>query len=310
MQPLRMLRRVVTRLTGASLPEAALPVLPPEHTSVVTGASSGIGLQTAVGLARAGSTVWIVGRSSARTEESLAQVRSAAGHERVHACLADFSDLTEVRALCERLASALPRLDVLVNNAGVWHPEHKLTAQGIEDTLGVNHLAHFVLTLGLLDLLEASEARIVTVSSRLHITARGVSIDDPAWARRPYRGLEAYAESKLANVLFAKALARRLERASSVAVHPGDVATDVTRDNAWLSRGARLVAPMLLTPWEGAQTTLHAAVADKARALNGAYFSDLAVAEAGLLAGDEALQERLWAWSLDRAGLEDPHTRD
>lgn len=302
MQPLTMIRRGGRRLRGASEPMAVLPRLSPEHVSVVTGASSGIGLETAVGLARCGGTVWLVGRNPERTRAAVERVRAEAGHERVQALRADFSRLDDVRRLAAEIGEKLDAIDVLVNNAGLWHAERRLSAEGIEDTLAVNHLAPFLLTALVRGQVEARGGRVVTVASRLHVEARGVSMEDPAWERRPYRGVQAYAESKLANVLFGLALARRMTSGVSVVVHPGDVATDVTRDSRLLSLGSRLVAPLLLTPWEGAQTTLHAATCEEPG--NGTYFSGCAPARPSALARDASLQERLWAWTARAVGVE------
>jgi len=297
MRPLKMIGRLAMRLTGREEARAQVPTLPATHTSVVTGASSGIGTETAKALACAGGTVWLVGRNPHRLEAAACKVRASAGHERVHALRADFSRLTEVRRLAADLLQGTERIDVLVNNAGLWALERRLTAEGFEQSLGVNHLAPFVLTTQLLERLEASGARVVNVSSRLHRNAQGIAFDDPAWERRPYRGLAAYAESKLANVLFANALARRLSIASSTSLHPGDIATDVVRDSRALSLGIRLVRPMLLTPEEGAQCSLHAAVSEGAAGRTGVYFSECEEVEPAPLALDEELQERLWSWS-------------
>lgn len=304
MRPLKMVGRGLMRLTGGSEVMADVPPLEAEHVSVVTGSSSGIGLQTARGLAMAGGTVFLVGRNAERMDGALERIRYDAGHDRVHGMLADFASLDEVRRLGAALLARTERVDALVNNAGLWHHERRLSKDGIEESLAVNHLAPFLLTALLRGPLEASGGRVVNVSSRLHVTAPGVSIDDPAWANRPYGGIRAYSESKLANVLHAMALSRRLEGATASAVHPGDVATDVTRDSRLLSMGMSLVAPLLLTPWEGAQCSLHAAASQAASGRTGVYFAECAEVPPADLALDEALQERLWAWSCEATEVE------
>ncbi|MCO4746213.1 MAG: SDR family NAD(P)-dependent oxidoreductase [Proteobacteria bacterium] len=304
MRPLKMIARLGRRLVGGEEVHAVLPVLPEEHTAVVTGASSGIGLETAVGLAVAGARVVLVGRNPARTEQAVARVKEACGHERVEALRADFAKLDEVRGLADQLLDRCDRIDVLVHNAGLWHHERKVTAQGFEETIGVNHLAPFLLTHRLFDRLEQSSARVVSVSSRLHVTATAFDFEDPHWERRRYRGLSAYAESKLANVLFANGLARRFETATSTSVHPGDVATDVTRDSRLLTLGMSVVRKSLLTPTEGAQCSLHAAAADATRGQTGTYYVECAAAPPNPIALDTAVQDRLWSWSASELGLD------
>jgi NAD(P)-dependent dehydrogenase (short-subunit alcohol dehydrogenase family) len=263
---------------------------------VVTGASAGIGVETARAFARWGADVTIVGRDRARTEAVARELgREAAGT--VHAELADFAVLAEVRALASRLVARLPRLDVLVNNAGLWLTRPETTVDGHEKTFAVNHLAPFLLTNLLLDALRAApEARIVNVSSRLHDSAPP---PDVAALRAParFRGLSAYAASKLCNVLFSRELAERLRGGSvrSNAVHPGDVRTDVTRDHrvlAWLHR--TVATPLLLSAEEGARTSVHVATSPLLAGTSGGYFVNCRPAPASPLAEDAALRRRLW----------------
>jgi len=280
---------------------------------VVTGASAGIGVETARALARWGADVTIVGRDRTRTEavaEELA--RDAPGS--VHAELADFAVLAEVRSLAERLAARHPRLDVLVHNAGLWLTRAETTVDGHEKTFAVNHLAPFLLTHLLLDALRAGPAaRVVTVSSRLHDSAPP---PDVAALRAParFRGLAAYASSKLCNVLFSRELAERLRGTgvTSNAVHPGDVKTDVTRANPVLALLHRTVAtPLLLSAEEGARTSVHVATSPSLDGVSGLYFVNGRPAPASPHAGDAALRQRLWDDSerlLRDAGLLAPGT--
>ncbi len=266
------------------------------RTVVVTGASAGIGVETARAFARWGADVTIVGRDRARTEAVAAALRrDAAGS--VHAELADFAALAEVRALAGRLAARHPRLDVLVNNAGLWLTRLETTVDGHEKTFAVNHLAPFLLTNLLLGPLRAGPAaRVVNVSSRLH---DGAPPPDVAALRAParFRGLSAYASSKLCNVLFSRELAERLRGTgvTSNAVHPGDVKTDVTRGNRVLAFLHRTVAtPLLLSAEEGARTSVHVATSPQLHGVSGLYFVLGAPAPASPLERDAGLRQRLW----------------
>ena len=291
-----MLTRGFRRLTGRSEPMAELPDLA-GRVCVVTGASSGIGAQTARGLAQRGARVVLVGRNPERTAAVAQSIRADTGNPQVRYELSDFGSLVQVAALADRLLDSEPEIHVLVNNAGLWHPSRQLSADGFEDTLAVNHLATFLLTRRLLPRLESNApARVVTVSSRLHETCVGIDFEDPFYTTRTYRGLEVYAQSKLANVLIAHQLARTLRGTgvSSTCVHPGDVATDVVRDNPILVLLMRLARPLLLTPWEGAQTTLYAAASEATEGVSGAYFSACEQTPCAPQGRDDAQADELW----------------
>ncbi len=287
-------------MTPLRVPRRTPPAVPMHDLSgrvcVVTGASSGIGLETAKGLAARGATVCLVGRDPARTAAALEEVRGVGGPE-PSALTVDFSRIADVRRLADGLLRRLPRLHVLINNAGQWTPHRELGEGGIERTFLVNQLAPSCLTRGLLDLLRASApARIVTVSSRLHEREARLRFEDVRRAA-PYEGLAAYRQSKLANVLFAGALARRLvgDGVTSCSVHPGDVATDVVRDSRALSLGLRWVGRRyLLTPEEGARTSLHAAAAPELAGVTGRYYASCREAQPSLAARDADQAERLW----------------
>ncbi len=297
--------------------------------ALVTGASSGIGLETARALAERGFAVRLVGRNRERTAEA-ERVISAAGRD-VVALRSDFSSLAQVRELAAEILERDEPLHVLVNNAGVWHRDRKASADGFEDTFAVNHLAPFLLTHLLLPrLLESgpNERRIVHVSSRLHeqagLTGRagqivyaasvlgvplrmsgaGLALDDLAYTR-DFRGLEAYARSKLAQILFSNELARRLEGTgvTSNAVHPGSVNTNVTRDNRLLLLASRLVSPLLKSPSEGAATSVHVCCSPEVAGVTGQYFSESAQKLAAPVARDAEVARQLWHISLAMVGL-------
>src|SRR5438105_1169400 len=192
-------------------------------TVLVTGGTSGIGKATAVGLARLGARVGITGRDTARAEAAAAEIRAASNNSAVDAFAADLSSRTEVRRLARECYA---QLDVLVNNVGGFWAHRHLTADGLEHTFALNHLAPFLLTNLLLDRLTASApARVVAVSSGAH--ARGRIDFDDLQGERDYSGQRAYSQSKLANVMFTCELARRLEGTGVTAtvLHPGVVRT-------------------------------------------------------------------------------------
>ncbi len=280
---------------------------------VVTGASSGIGLETARGLARFGADVVLIGRTPSRVDDAVAAVRglnaggAASGH------VVDFASLEATRALAFELGSAHPAIDVLVNNAGIWSVRRKESVDGHELTFAVNHLAPFLFTLSLLvSLRRGRRPRVVNVSSRLHEKARRFDFDDLRAERRRYDGLRAYQQSKLANVLFTRELARRgAGELAAFAVHPGDVATDVVRDSRLLSWGIRTVGKLwLLTPEEGARTSLYAATAPELDTSSGRYFAFCRELAPSAAAQDDAQAERLWALSERLTGVCWPRVTD
>ncbi|MBX3184552.1 MAG: SDR family NAD(P)-dependent oxidoreductase [Polyangiaceae bacterium] len=343
--------------------------------AVVTGASSGIGAETALGLARAGRRVILCGRDAARTSEVASRIERDCPGQVLATLLANFSRLSDVARLADDIAKLTPRLDLLVNNAGLWHPKRTLSQDGYEDTFAVNHLAPFCLTTRLLPLLRAtranvrasdekdsagpdgaivretdssgsagpdgaivretdssgsieggwtaphragassgahltdraahppSDVRVVTVSSRLHNAVPRFDFDD-VMSERGYQGLTAYAKSKLANVLFAAELARRLKRTgvTSNSVHPGSVATQVVRDSWWLSLGARLPLPILKSPKEGAATSLYVATAPELTGVTGCYFANRQAHVPSRAAHDRQSAAQLWALSEELVG--------
>jgi NAD(P)-dependent dehydrogenase (short-subunit alcohol dehydrogenase family) len=261
-------------------------------TVVVTGASSGIGAAAAVELAKRGATVVPVGRDAKR----LAAVGRRVGSEPLRA---DFSSLSEVRRLAEELLARHERIDVLVNNAGLVAGRRGLTVDGYETTFAVNHLAPFLLTNLLLDRLKASApARVVTTSSDAHHSGR-IDIDD-LQGERKWSTWSAYANSKLANILFTRALARRLEGSGVVAncLHPGVIRTRLGRGASLPIRlGWQVAALFFKRPTTGAETIVYLASAPEAGETSGGYFVDSRERSPSAWAQDDDLGERLWAES-------------
>src|SRR6266851_2329738 len=218
---------------------------------LVTGGTGGIGRATATGLAALGARVGITGRDQARTEAAAAGIRAATGSQAVDAFAADMSAQAGVRRLAAQVAGTYPRLDVLVNNVGGFWAHRHLTADGLERTFALNHLAPFLLTGLLLDRLTASApARVVTVSSGAHASGR-IDFDD-LQGERNYSGRRAYGQSKLANVMFTYELARRLEGSGVTAavLHPGVVRTSFGAEDqaAYFAVMARVARLFMKTP--------------------------------------------------------------
>lgn len=272
------------------------------QTALVTGATGGIGLATAVALAGLGARVGVVGRDEKRTAAAVQAVLAVPGSGGADGFLADFSDQREVRALAAEVLAAHPRLDVLVNNAGGYWSDRHVSADGLEWTFAVNHLAPFLLT-SLLEerLRESAPARIVTVASDAHRAGR-IEFDD-LQAERGYAGMRAYAQSKLANILFTRELARRLSGSGVAAysVHPGTVRTGFAREDAGRLFGLVLRAGALLmkSPEQGAQTSVYAASSPELVGRTGEYLAKSRVAKPSARAQDDVAAARLWSVSED-----------
>jgi retinol dehydrogenase 14 len=275
------------------------------RTVLVTGGSAGIGRATALGLAMMGAHLAITGRDSGRVDAAAGEIR-AAGGGKVDVFVADLSAQSQVRRLAGEVLQSLSRIDVLVNNVGgYWHTRH-VTADGLERTFAVNHLAPFLLTNLLLDRLKHSApARVVTVSSNAH--GRGRIDFDDLQGERSYSGARAYSQSKLANLLFSYELARRLP-ASTVtanALHPGVVRTSFGAENpAGVQRlFSPLMRPFMKTPAQGAATSIHVASASDLETVTGRYFANGTLKKSARRSYDQAVAAQLWQVSADLVGL-------
>lgn len=277
-----------------------------DKVGLVTGATRGIGEMTARALALRGVHVLLVGRNEARCEDAVRRIRAESGNPAVEHLVADLSLQADVRRLAAQVKEKTPKLDILVNNAGGMFLKRQETADGIELTLALNHLAYFLLTNLLLDCLHASaSARIVNVASDAHRMVRGIDFDD-IQARRRYRGLRVYGQSKLANLLFTFELARRLRgsRVSANALHPGLVATSIFSNNGafgWImTRAASLFG---LSSEDGAQTSIYLATSPEVEGASGQYFENKVPSTPSPAARDEAAARRLWKVSEELTGL-------
>jgi retinol dehydrogenase 14 len=274
-------------------------------TVLLTGASSGIGLEASVKLARMGAAVVMVGRNRERLDAAVADAQARAGVPEVRSLLCDFSSRASIRALAAEVQKTLPRLDVLVNNAGGVSATRRLTVDGLEETFAVNHLGPFLLTNLLLDLLvRSAPARIVNVASAAH---RAAALDfGDLQLEKGYAIMRAYARSKLGNVLFTNELARRLAGTGVTAnsLHPGAVATHI-----W-SRAPRYALPILavaklfmLSPEQGADAVVHLAASPELAGRTGGYYEKNRLVAPAPLARDEAVARRLWDESAKLTGI-------
>jgi NAD(P)-dependent dehydrogenase (short-subunit alcohol dehydrogenase family) len=274
---------------------------------LVTGATSGIGKQIAIGLGKLGGSIVLAGRDRSKCEAVVREIADGLDHKASASYLvADFSSQSAIRNLAQEFKDMHQRLDILVNNAGVFKAKHQLTKEGIEYTLAVNHLAPFLLTNLLMDRLKVSnQSRVVTTSSIAHRGAR-IDFDDLQSSRRRYSGIRAYGQSKLANILFTKELARKLEGSGATAncFHPGGVRTSLARDNPWYYRLAWYVATIFLTSSEkGADTGIYLASSPDLNGVTGKYFVKRRETTPSQAARDQEAATRLWDASEKLTGI-------
>src|SRR5215211_4276544 len=275
---------------------------------LITGGTSGIGRAAATALAAMGAEVVVAGRSRERGELAVEEIRDTSGNARVSLMLADLAVQAEVRGLAEEFRERYDRLDVLVNNAGIIQSKRTETPDSIELTLAVNHLAPFLLTNLLLDLLkESAPSRIVTVSSEAR---RGAEIDfDDLQSERRYRAFRVYGMTKLANILFTYELAERLEGTRVVAncLHPGGVNTNFANNNRGLGTLIfRAFKPFMRTAEQGADTVVYLASSPEAGEMTGRYLTDRKVISSYQEPHDVSAQKRLWEVSEELTNLEVP----
>jgi retinol dehydrogenase-12 len=277
---------------------------------LVTGATAGIGLVTARELARRGARVMGVGRSQDRCQQAIRHIRDETGANAVEYLTADLSSLADIRRLAQGVRNATDRLHVLDNNAGGIFLKREETEDGFERTFAVNHLAYFLLTDLLLDVIKASApARIVSVASAAH---QGCTINfDDLQGKARYSGWRAYQQSKLANILFTRELARRLDGTgvTANALHPGYVKTQIFRAEGvpgWLLR--RAADLFAISPEKGAETSIYLACSPDVAGVTGQYFAKQRPVQPSSAAQDDEAARRLWEVCEELTGLKSAPT--
>ncbi|ELW48073.1 Retinol dehydrogenase 12 [Tupaia chinensis] len=283
----------------------------PGKVVVITGANTGIGKETARELARRGKSfpegarVYIACRDVLKGESAASEIRADTKNSQVLVRKLDLSDTKSIRAFAEDFLAEEKQLHILINNAGVMMCPYSKTADGFETHLGVNHLGHFLLTYLLLDRLkESAPARVVNLSSVVHHIGK-IRFHDLQSEKHYSRGF-AYCHSKLANVLFTRELAKRLQGTgvTTYAVHPGVVRSELVRHSYLLCLLWRIFSPFVKSARDGAQTSLHCALAEGLEPLSGKYFSDCKRAWVSPRARNNKTAERLWNVSCDLLGIQ------
>lgn len=269
---------------------------------LVTGANSGIGKVTARVLAEMGAHVIMVSRDSQPSRRVLGEIREAAGAESVELFTCDLSSQREIRSLAARLHERYDRLDVLINNAGVIKQQREVTVDGLDATFATNHLAYFLVTNLLLDLIKKSApARIINVASVAHTSA--ILDFDDLQSEKAYRAMSVYGRSKLANILFTYELARRLAGTAVTAncLHPGVIATGIARE---MPSPIKLALKLLFKrPRKGAETTIYLATSSEVEGVTGKYFVDKKQVTSSAASYDRTVADRLWHVSEELTGL-------
>src|ERR671914_1407691 len=278
-------------------------------TCLITGSTSGIGKEIAIGLAKMKANVVLVGRNKAKCEETIEQIcRNASidtNKNRVSYLLADLSSQASIHQLVKKFLDIYESLDILINNAGVFLSKRLTTVDGIEYTFAVNHLAPFLLTNLLFERIKASSpSRIITTSSVAHRGAY-IDFDNLQFEKGKYNGVQAYRQSKLANILFSKELALRLEGSgvTSNCFHPGGVRTNLVQSNPWYYRLIwAIINPFLANPKKGADTAIYLASSSEVDNISGKYFVNRKPVSTSGLADDQDAATRLWKISEELTG--------
>jgi len=284
---------------------ATLPGLLKEKICLVTGATSGVGFATARGFARLGGKVILIGRDERKCSRRVTAIQRAVPDGSVEYLTADLSSQAQIRVLAEEFKRRFTRLDVLVNNAGGYFRKRELSVDGLEMTFALNHLSYFLLTNLLLDvLMQAPSARIVNVSSCAH---EGAKMDfENLQGEIQYVRSRAYHQSKLANLLFTYSLARRLAhtRVTVNALHPGYVRSNLGSNNNWLKKKLiNLLDRRMVSPEEGARTSIYLASSPDVEGVSGRYFDQCKEIRSSEASYDERTMEQLWSLSERLTGL-------
>jgi len=273
-------------------------------TVVATGATSGIGAIAVLELARMGARIVFIARDAKRAEATLAKLEEAAPGRGHRAHIADLSLVAATRRIGDEIAASEPRVDVLINNAGAIFSDRRVTAEGLELTFALNHMAYFTLTGCLRDrLVGSAPARVVSTSSSAHFGAK-LDFDD-LQCEHGYNAWKAYNRSKLANILFTRELAKRLAGTGVTAncLHPGVVASRFAdAAGGWTGRVFPLLKRFMISPAKGADTIVYLASSSDVAKVSGEYFAKRKIAARSRAARDDAAAARLWEMSEALAG--------
>ena len=268
---------------------------------LITGANSGIGFEAAVRIARMGAHIVMVARDRQKAETAIVAARERSGSDKFSLMLCDMSSMSGVRRFAAEVLATIPRLDVLVNNAGSVNDTRHITAEGLEQTFAANYMGHFLLTQLLLPLLKASApSRIVNVSSVGHRQGT-LDFDNLQFEKGGFSIMKAYGRSKLAQIVFTRELARRLAGTGVTvnSLHPGAVATRIWSHAPWFTRPVLAVAQLfMLTPEQGAERIVYLAASPEVEGQTGGYYDKNTRVEPSALARDEAIAARLWEESV------------
>lgn len=273
---------------------------------IVTGANAGIGKETALKLAEMGAHVILVCRNEKKGIKALEEIREKTSNENLDLMICNFASLSSINNFVKEFKKKYKKLDVLINNHGAFSIKKVLTEDGVETTFAVNHLGYFSLTLQLLDLLKASSySRIVNVASSSNYRVKSLNINDHNWEKRRYKMMDAYAESKLYNIMFSFLLSEKLKGTGITVncLHPGYVKTNIGLNHFLL----RLIAPLVkmgaISTEEGAKTSLYLATSEEIEGATGVYYHRMKRREPNKLALDKKAQQELWDMSMKLTNL-------
>lgn len=271
-------------------------------TCVLTGATNGIGLVTARELAARGAELFLVCRDRNKGQRVAEEIKENTGNERITLLVGDLSSLADVRQVAQSFVEQDKPLHLLLNNAGVFNIKRHLTVDGHEEMFAVNHLAHFLLTNLLLDQMKAAApARIVNVASGAHMLVRGINFEDLSF-EIGFRALKVYSHSKLANLLFNRQLAKRLEadRIAANAVDPGEVGTGLGSQNGWIGKLLQPAMKLFLqSPERGARTSIYACTSPQLNGVTGNFYRNCKAHTPKPWAADDNAAEQLWTISAN-----------
>jgi NAD(P)-dependent dehydrogenase (short-subunit alcohol dehydrogenase family) len=273
----------------------------PITTTVITGATSGIGKETALALAKKDHALYLLVRDMDKGERIKQQLISASKNNNIYLVLCDLSDMDSVQNAAVTLKSSLFSINVLINNAGGTFAQRQYTKDGFEMTFAVNHLGHFLLTHLLLPLLEKGHARIINVSSEAHRMGKP-RFKDLQWKDTAYSPLEAYAMTKLFNIYFTRSLALKFgpKGITSFALHPGLVSSNFGADLSGVGKTLLWLArPFMISAEQGALTSIYLATASRIDARSGKYFKSAKVASPAGIATNEVARNKLWDLSME-----------